>query len=263
MAHTTSDGGIALSILGPLSANIDLTGVNFGVSASLDVVTDYPFGDFLDITVSSTASSPFNLYIRIPTWATQANVSLNGSEPMRAQNGTFFMVTVPPTAMIHVELNPDIYIDSVGVLYNGAVSIHRGALTYGLSLGESVNVTDSHECPSPDHPQILDYEINSTSAWNIALILDPTRPLSQYLSFSRSAAVNMSQPFDHANPPLQITAMARLIPSWGLVHGSADAPPSSPACTQPGSCSETPFQVSFVPFGSQHLRMSVLPWTIE
>jgi hypothetical protein len=260
MVHTTSDGGIALSLLGPVSATVDLSGANSGFSASLNVVTDYPFGDYLDITLLSNSPTPINIYIRIPGWATQANVSINGSQAVRAENGTFFKVTAS-SAQIHVELNPEIYIDSVGVLYNGAISIHRGAVTYGLSLGETINVTSSHECPSPDHPQILDYEINSTTTWNVALILDPAKPLSNFLTFTRSGTLNSTQPFDHVSPPMQITAMAREIPSWGLAHGSADAPPSSPACTSsPTACGE-PFQVTFVPFGSQHLRMSVLPWT--
>jgi hypothetical protein len=54
--------------------------------------------------------------------------------------------------------------------------------------------------------------------------------------------------------------MGRVIPSWQLVLGSADAPPISPACESPTSC-EDQFPIKFVPFGSQHLRMSVLPWT--
>jgi len=265
MVHTTSDGGIALSLLGPMNATVMLQGQNSDFTATLVVMTEYPFGDVLDLEFSTTASSPIPFRIRIPNWATNATVTIQNSIPMntslpiKVTNGTFFTL-MATSATIHIDFNPEIYIDSIGQLYNGAISIHRGALTYGMSLGEAINVTNAHDCPSPDHPQIFDFEINSTTPWNIAIVLDPTQPLSNYLTFSRNAKLNMSQPFDHITPPLQITAMGRVIPSWQLVLGSADAPPISPACDSPNSC-EVPFPIKFVPFGSQHLRMSVLPWT--
>ena len=81
------------------------------------------------------------------------------------------------------------------------------------------------------------------------------------LSFARAGALNATQPFDHTAPPLTITAMARVVNAWGLAHGSAAAPPASPACAAAGACGD-PFKVTFVPFGMQHLRMSVLPWTL-
>ena len=258
MVHATPDGGaFVLSILGPVTAT--LNGMN------LSVVTEYPFGDSLDISVAGALPGT-PLFVRVPSWATKATSAVNGgaAQPLGA-NGTMARILLAGAAggdAVHIELNPEIYVDSVGVLYNGAVSIHRGALVYGLSLGETVNVTDTHECPAPDHPQVLDYEINSTTPWNVALVLDPTKAdLTPYLAFARAGALNATQPFDHTAPPLTITAMARVVNAWGLAHGSAAAPPASPACAAAGACGD-PFKVTFVPFGMQHLRMSVLPWTL-
>ena len=202
--------------------------------------------------------------MRVPSWATTANFSVNGGAAQPMVNGTMQRILLAGAAggdALHVELNPVIYVDSIGVLYNGAIAVHRGALTYGMSLGEVTNVTATHECPAPDHPLVADYTINSTTTWNVALVLDPSKAdLSPYLAFARTGSVNASQPFDHSAPPLQITAMARQIPAWGLEHGSAAAPPASPACAAEGACG-MPFAVTLVPFGMQHLRMSVLPWT--
>lgn len=258
MVHLTPDGGLAISILGPLTAAYN--------GMTLSVVTEYPFGDALDITVTGAlAGTP--LLVRVPGWATAANYSINGAaaQPL-GPNGTMARLLLAGAAggdAIHVELNPAIFVDSVGVLYNGAVSVHRGALVYGLSLGETTNVTATHTCPAPNHPQVLDYEINSTTPWNVALIMDPSKTdLTPFLTFARTGVLNATQPFDHSAPPLQITAMARVIPSWGLELGSAAGPPGSPACAAPGACG-SPFKVTLVPFGMQHLRMSVLPWTLS
>jgi len=257
MVHATPDGGVALSILGPVAAALP-GGLN------LTVATEYPFSDALDIAVAGAAAGT-PLLVRVPNWATAATFSLNGAaaQPL-GPNGTMARIVLAGAAggdAVHVELNPAIFVDSVGVLYNGAVTVHRGALVFGLSLGETVNVTGTHECPAADHPLVADYSINSTTPWNVALVLDPSKSdLTPFLTFSRTGALNSTQPFDHAAPPLQIAAMARVIPAWVLEHGAAAAPPGSPACAAPGACGDA-FPVTLVPFGMQHLRMSVLPWT--
>lgn len=258
MVHATPDVGLAISILGPLVATVG------GVTVA--VKTEYPFGDSLDIAVTG-APPGFALYVRVPGWAATANATLNGGAAARMANGTMHRVILAGAAggdAVHVELNPTLFVDSIAVGWNGGVAVHRGALTYGLRLGEHLNVTGTHACPAPDHPQVADFTVNSTTPWNIALVLDPAREdLSPFLRFERTGAVNMSQPFDHANPPLRITAMARQVAAWGLAHGSAAAPPASPgACAGEGACG-APFAVTLVPYGSTHLRMSVLPWTLS
>jgi hypothetical protein len=93
-------------------------------------------------------------------------------------------------------------------------------------------------------------------------VLDPSKAdLTPYLTFVRTGSLNATQPFDHSAPPVQIKAMARLLPGWGLEHGSAAGPPASPACAVQSACGDTPFEVTLVPYGMQSLRMSVLPWT--
>ena len=165
MVHSTPDGGFALSILGPVAATFN--GMN------LSVVTEYPFGDALDISVAGAlAGTP--LLVRVPGWASKASFALNGAaaQPL-GPNGTMARILLAGAAggdTVHIELNPEVFVDSVGVLYNGAVTVHRGALVFGMILDEVVNVTATHECPSPDHPIIADYTINSTASrpWNVA-----------------------------------------------------------------------------------------------
>lgn len=226
------------------------------------VTTEYPFGDTLDIDVAG-AQPGFTLHVRVPGWASAANFTVNGGVATTMANGTMQRIALScVTCSIHVELNPAIFVDSIGALYNKAVTVHRGALVYGLHLGEAVNVTATHACPAPDHPEVADYTLNSTMPWNVALVLDPSAAdLSPYLRFARTGAINATQPFDHSAPPLQISAMARLLPSWGLALGSAAAPPASPACAGADAACGAPFPVTLVPFGMTHLRMSVLPWT--
>lgn len=258
MVHASPDGGLALSLLGPLTATVN------GVTLTVD--TQYPFDDYLNISVTN-APQAFPLYIRVPGWATAATLSVDGGPamPVGAYNGTMYqvlLVNAGDHSLVYA-LNPAIFVDSIAVGFNGAISVHRGPLLYGLHLGEVFNVTAQHNTSSPDHPLCADYEINSTSTWNVALVYDPsdTAGPSKFFSFARTGSLNATQPFDHSNPPLVITAQARELPGWGLVLGSADVPPSSPACAAPSANCGAPQQVTLFPYGMTHLRMSVLPWT--
>jgi hypothetical protein len=259
--HASSDGGVALSLLGPLTAVVP---VPSGNSVSLTVDTEYPFGDSLDISIADApASMPF--YIRIPDWATNANVSVDGAPAVAAgPNGTMYRIVLASAGShsIHVELNPEIYVDSIGVLYNGAIAVHRGALLYALRLGESpINVTQNWTTNNPQHPVAIDFTLNSTTPWNYALVFDPTDPAgpSKFFNFQRLGPVNSTFPWDHETPNLQITAQARQLP-WPVQNNAPVSPPTSPACTTPGNCGN-PVPVTLVPFGATHIRMSVLPWT--
>lgn len=266
MVHASADGGVALSLLGPLTATVPLQGPNAGSTVTLSVVTDYPFGDFLDITVSGVPASGLPFYVRVPAWATAANltVDVDITLPLGVNNGTMYLVNLATagTHTLHYELNPSIYIDSVGVLWNGAVAVHRGPLVYGLHLDTYNNITAAHNCSDPNHPIVYDYEViqtNQSVPWNVALVLDPASPSSS-LFFERSGKVNTTLPFDHAAPPMLIHAMAREIPGWKMVHNAPDVPPSSPACPTPDACGAA-IPVSLYPYGFTATRMTVLPWT--
>ncbi len=258
MVHASPDGGLALSLLGPVSATVG--------PVTLNVSTLYPFGDDLDITLAGTPSG-FPFYVRIPSWATAATLTVDGgaAQSVGTSNGTMHRVTFAAggTHTLHLALNPDIRYDSVGVLYNGAIAVRRGALLYGLTLDEQYNVTNTYNTSDPNHPTCEDFEIlQTTSTWNVALVFDPTDPAgpSKYFTFAQAGGPNATYPFDHSAPPLSITAQVREVNSWGIQTNAAAPPPNSPACSAAGACG-TPFTATLYPYGMTHIRMSVLPWT--
>ena len=132
MLHSTPDGGLAVSTLGPVSATLPS-------GASVNVTGDYPFDD--DVTVSLTnlpaGALTFPLYIRVPAWATNASLSVNGAPPqyVGAQNGTMLRVTwagaVGPNATVTLFTNPAVRVEP---WFNGALAVFRGALLYSLRV---------------------------------------------------------------------------------------------------------------------------------
>ncbi len=70
-----SDGeGLVVGMYAPVTVSYKFPS---GASVSLDMVTEYPFGDTVDITVDGSVG--MTLSLRIPSWADGASMSVNGS----------------------------------------------------------------------------------------------------------------------------------------------------------------------------------------
>ena len=279
MLHASPDGGLALSLLGPVAATLP-GGVGVSVSG------DYPFEDDLTITLSGLpAAAPltYPLYLRIPAWAVNASLTINGGAeaPVGAANGTMLKVLWPqgtagPAATLLLRTYPAIRTERQ---YNGALAVLRGALLYSLRLDETFEVTAT----AAGEPRAANYLVTQpgcdmsgssannscTAPWNVALVLaaaqSPGGPLAG-LQFTRTGPTPPT-PFAAGlwgGSNLEITAHVRGVGSWGVEDNAAAPPPASPVdCdSAPGLCTP-PYPATLVPYGATHLRMAVLPWTLQ
>ena len=267
MIHTTSDGGIAVSAWGPVTAVMPS-------GAHVNVTTNYPFSDDAQVTLtglqapllrgSGGVMTPVRL--RIPSWATNASISINGAAPVylgAAAAGTMYAVPlsgVPAGGGVTLLLafNPTI---RVSTWYNGAMSVQRGALVYALQLAEAFITLRTYHT----NPTISDFNVTrgATSVpWNIVLLVDPNYPDVSFTTV-RSGVVPAVPFSSMENPAIYLTAQARVVNTWGIAQdGSASQPPPSPLdCnTYGGGCGEV-ITVKLVPYGTTHLRMTQLPYT--
>ena len=270
MLHATPDGGVAVSILGPVSAV-------FPGGWAVNVTTEYPFADDVTITLSGLPQGSLTtpLMLRIPSWATNATLSINGAPPapVGGSNGTMLRVRWPPgatgpTATVVLATAPTV---RAAPWYNGALAVSRGALLYALRLDETFQATGH----AAGEPRAVDYVVsapgcdispstpNCTALWNVAIVLDdPAAPVAGF-TFSRTgptpATPFAAGPWGASN--LELTGLVRSVGAWGLANNAAAPPPASPVdCSAPASCGE-PFLATFVPFGATHLRVAELPWT--
>ncbi len=83
--YTTPDNGVAVGVFAPGSAVLP-----HGSTITLDTV--YPYGDVINVTLHATAAMP--LYIRVPQWATQATLSVNGGAAKAVGAGQMAQVRV-------------------------------------------------------------------------------------------------------------------------------------------------------------------------
>ena len=106
--------GIVIGVWAPVSVSL--------LGASVNIDTDYPFGDTVIVTVMETSGKQRPLSVRIPSWADEATV--NG---VKVQNGTMYLVpdgaAGGTTTKVMVDFHPLIRVEE---WFNGAVSVHRG-----------------------------------------------------------------------------------------------------------------------------------------
>jgi hypothetical protein len=255
------DGAVVLATLGPVTATLG--------NATLTVNTSYPFDDVLYLSLAAPQPTP--LRVRIPSWASSATMAIAGGQPFSVGAWAGSLYDVPLSQQhwaaaaaagapidIVFDTAPEVRIEHY---YNGAASVHRGALVYALHLGENVTVTHSYGWGAKD--LVVTQPASGGGAagapWNAVLLLDAAAP-GLGLNFTRLGPPP-DVPFSSTQPSVVITGWVRRLESWGYAaDGSAAPPPQSPIdCTVAGACGEMVVG-TFVPFGATHLRMTELPW---
>lgn len=243
-----------------------------GAPASVNVTTEYPWGDAAVAVINAPVGTP--ILLRIPSWAgPSASVCIAGGGCTPAPNGTFFTLRqATPVATYTVNFAP--YIRADASFFAGSVAVYRGALLYALGFNETTRVLSRG-------PQgFNDYAVHAANAsgsgssssrssssssgaaaapFNVALRLES-------LTFVRRSGAQgppSPQPFagGGGDGGVQwIEGRGVLVPGWGMVNNSAASPPASPLdCTLEGVCGEE-LSVRLVPYGTTLLRMAVLPW---
>lgn len=247
---TPDDGLLALSYA-PCVIGTTLR----GAPVRVDVRGTYPFADEVTIVVSAGAPVRFPLALRVPGWAGDPRLSVGDEPPVALEPGTVHrldrewmgeqVLTLHLPARVRAEHRS-----------GNSVSVRRGPLVFALAVGESWQRTGGHEA----YP---DWEVHPTTPWNYAVELDPADP-EKSLAVRRQAGEGTV--FSPEGAPLVLSATARRLPDWRIVHGAADSPPPhsppphSPTEGSIDAAEPEPEQVALLPYGAARLRVTELPW---
>lgn len=264
-----SENGIGHALLGP--AQVSTTTVsNTSVTVACD--TNYPFSSILNYNI--TASAPFTLYLRVPSWFVPANssISIDG-------NGALYPLDPDPsTGMTPIALPAGIstvrytLCATIQVLprANSTVAIYHGSLLYALDVGQTMttlapdfyNVTyangsDPYNVSTPVVPaQVHDHAFTNTKPWNIAI---DTSTLVFHTTINGSYETALPNPiFDYGAAPTYITGKGCQI-AWPLYNG-LPAPLSALANgTTYRNCTGNVTDVVLRPYGTLKVHMAELP----
>jgi hypothetical protein len=156
------------------------------------------------------------------------------------------------------------------------LAVVRGPIVFALHPEETVSIVKNYTTALPYRPQAVDYQIETTDAWNFAidsstapkLVATPSAGWSEKFPFGGNTGPSTSE------YPFSVEVQAKQLPSWGFWEGSKitdNLPPSPINCGAAGAGKEdeegaellecgAPQTLKLVPFGLTNIRISVFPW---
>lgn len=262
----TEEGGVAVVQLTPAAVSVSaafLTRVRdgdvsvmpraedaVGTNVTVNVTSQFPFEDTVTIVVDGATDPNFALHVRIPTWAANATLSVDGATAQPVAAGHMVPVKFAATSgSVVINLSPQPRLE---MGYNNSVSVYRGALMYALPIKESVQVLNRYYLNSTD------MAFANASAWQFALVADPAGEPTGFV-FNNTGSVPGLSPWAPETMPLSLSATVRSLPTWGLELNSTAPPPSSPIDCTSSLCGDG-VVVPLVPYGATNLRIAAFPW---
>jgi len=237
----TPDDGLAALIYAPCEVRARVAD---GTEVSFLEQTEYPFEDTVRFTYRGPSGIAFALHLRIPAWAEDALLRVNGQRLPQAAPGTVVNADRTWNDGDRVELQLPMTI-RVSRWHERSAAVERGPLVFALRRHEiwtPVKGTESY----------ADYEISTDDPWNYGLVNeDLENPEEAYGIQRRELA---GQPWSLEGAPLDIVARARRIPEWQRYGGITGPLPWSPISSR-----EPEEEVTLIPYGCTKIRISEFP----
>ena len=256
----TPDNGVAAAMYSACRATVK---VSDGHEVILHEETHYPFDGTVCFTLGTESEVSFPMYFRIPSWAENAVVTVNGKHAGKAVPGKYVkidrlwkdgdkvMLEFPMSFRMHTwQTNKN------------SVSVYYGPLTLSLKIDEKyvqrnsaeTAIWDSKWQKDADPSKWPTTEIYPDSPWNYALVLSGSGNPLAGIEVVRKEWPQDDFPFALESVPLEFKATGRRIPSWTTDDtGLCAVLPDEGVKTGPDE------QVTLVPMGAARLRISAFP----
>lgn len=239
----STDGGLRSVAYAPATIRTDVA----GAPVTLDIDTNYPFEETITIAVETDSTAPFPLHLRIPAWASRAELTLDGT-PIDTETSNGYIVldqvwqgrhiiqlTLPMTVRISRRER-----QSAAVFYGPLSMVHP--------IGENWTTIENA-------PGLGEWQIHRRTSWNVAL---SDLGHAQDWPISRTAVTPL--PFGLTGPrpgegaPLTIIATGARATNWTTDGVQPNPPPASPVLEH-GPATNVPL----VPYGNARLRVTEFP----
>ncbi len=236
----SDEGGLVAAAYSPCEARISLQGSTVHVIEE----TDYPFRETIRMTVNPSRSLKFPFLLRIPHWAKDPVILVNGHHETTTSVDGFARLEREwkqgDTVQITFPMQPRVVVG-----FNQSVSVERGPLVFAYNIGQDW-------LKLRDRGMTADWQVYPTSRWNYALAVDPSAP-SQKIEVTENALTD--RPFAVAGAATELHVKARLLPTWVATEGVAGTLAESPV-----ESAEHDETITLVPYAAAKLRITSFPW---
>lgn len=260
----TPDKGAALALYAACRATLK---VGDGQTISLHEETNYPFEESTSITITTDQDVAFPLYLRIPSWTANAQISINGEKmhtPLEGGKYACIRRTWKNGDKITLEFPMTLSLQTWQTNKN-SVSINYGPLTLSLKIKEKYVKRNSRETAiwdskwqkGADADKWPSYEIYPASDWNYSLVLNREDALKDFKVIKKEWPAD-DFPFTQGSVPIEVKAFGRKVPGWGIdQYGLCHELP------EPDALKGETEEITLIPMGAARLRISAFPNSCE
>ncbi|MCL5995111.1 MAG: glycoside hydrolase family 127 protein [Chloroflexi bacterium] len=252
--------GLAVVYYGPCHVHTRVPGAGKVVALRMD--TDYPFEDEVTITVTPEERVTFDLFLRIPAWCRGATIAVNGQAwPGPVSPGDYACVQRhwQPGDRVTLRFDYPLHYErwerSEFGVRAGGVAVLRGPLTYALPVQEE---WQPFEPPARGPGKgVVAYRVlpRTNAPWNYALVLHHPQPEENFTLVSLPVPPDR-RPWECA--PIGLQVKARKVLNWHI-QGEPEHPVTPGLPFNPVALGDEETDITLVPFGCTHLRMTYLP----
>ena len=235
----SADEGLVATLYAPCEVNTKVG----GRSVRLREETEYPFRESVRITLTPEAAHRFPLRLRVPGWATNASLAING-KPFEGQMkpGSFAVVErmwkPGDVVELHLPMQP-----VVTRWFNQSMALSRGPLVFSLNPGEGWTKLR-------DRGPTADWQVFPKQAWNYALRVDEgSAPGLKVIE-----APVPARPFAAEGAAVRLEVQGRRLDAWRSEDGVAAPVPAGPQVSK--APAET---LTLIPYGAAKLRVTAFP----
>lgn len=153
-AYAVDDGGVWTGLYGASQARFSLRS---GAAFLLTQETDYPWEGRITLRVSESNGVGFTLRVRIPAWAQQTEITVNG-QTLRPQAGTYHEIAVTQpegfACVVDLHMQPRLTVGH-GLIEEdrNQACVEMGPLVYCVEAVDAPDAASLHDLLLPLHPQ--------------------------------------------------------------------------------------------------------------